>query len=95
MLNSEPSSVTRMVDSLEKHTFVKREIHPSDRRAKLVVITDKGKKVLERANTAAFDLDNIMDNTFSKEELDMLMSLLTRLIKRHEEYLDASFSCKN
>ncbi|MBS1704231.1 MAG: MarR family transcriptional regulator [Armatimonadetes bacterium] len=37
-----PSGLTRVVDRLESQGYVKREVHPSDRRSYLASLTDKG-----------------------------------------------------
>jgi DNA-binding MarR family transcriptional regulator len=38
-----PRNVTGLVDALEKDGFVARSAHPSDRRATLVTLTDRGR----------------------------------------------------
>lgn len=54
-LSADPSYVTLMVDDLERRGFARRTPHPTDRRAKLVVITDDG---LERVETANLILES-------------------------------------
>lgn len=44
-----PTTVTQVVDRLERHKLVKRMPHPSDRRATLASITAKGRRVCARA----------------------------------------------
>ena len=43
-----PRTVTGLVDSLEETGFVTREPHPSDRRATLVTLTAKGRRLVAR-----------------------------------------------
>ncbi|RKT05223.1 DNA-binding MarR family transcriptional regulator [Streptomyces sp. 3211.6] len=41
-MNCEPSNATFVVDRLERQGLVERRCHPTDRRAKLLVLTDEG-----------------------------------------------------
>jgi DNA-binding MarR family transcriptional regulator len=42
------SYVTPLVDTLEKLGLAAREAHPTDRRIKVIVLTDRGREVAER-----------------------------------------------
>jgi DNA-binding MarR family transcriptional regulator len=50
-----PRTVTELVDGLERDGLVKRRDDPSDRRAKLVFLTDPGRRVNELAMAARRD----------------------------------------
>ena len=81
-LRTTPRNVTGLVDSLEADGLVARSSHPSDRRATLVSLTEKGK-----ATTAAMrrDQDRFAQELFAganSEELATLTSWLDRLIDR-------------
>ena len=43
-----PRTVTGLVDALEETGFVTREAHPTDRRATLVTLTAKGRRLMSR-----------------------------------------------
>jgi DNA-binding MarR family transcriptional regulator len=47
-----PTTVTLIADRLEKRRLLKREAHPSDRRATLVTITPQGRKITAEATRA-------------------------------------------
>jgi len=49
-LGMDPPNVTPVVDALEKQGLVERKPHPTDRRAKMVEATRKGKAVARRAD---------------------------------------------
>lgn len=49
-LGMDPPNVTTLVDSLEKQGLVRRKPHPTDRRAKIVEATRKGKTLAKRAD---------------------------------------------
>jgi len=46
-------NATVLVDDLERHGLVRRRPHPTDRRAKLVEATHKGKNIARRAASVA------------------------------------------
>ena len=51
-LQVHPTSVTSVVDRLERDGLVRRSAHPSDGRATLVVLSDAGRTLVEEATTA-------------------------------------------
>jgi DNA-binding MarR family transcriptional regulator len=77
-LQVHPTSVTNIVDGLERMGLVTREAHESDRRATLASITDAGRKVAvaatERLNEARFCAAPL-----STRELDDLTDTLRRI----------------
>jgi DNA-binding MarR family transcriptional regulator len=50
MLGIDPPNATVLVDDLEAQGYVRRQPHPTDRRAKLVEATRKGKALARRAD---------------------------------------------
>lgn len=72
------TSVTNIIDKLEKDEFVRRVPHEADRRTTLAEITDAGREVAERAtallNKDAFGLDALGD-----DEQEQLTDLLRTL----------------
>lgn len=77
-LQVHPTSVTNIVDGLEKRRYVKRTPHPEDRRTTLATITTKGRKVAERATTALNDI-GFGTEPLNRSELDVIMQVLERL----------------
>lgn len=81
------SYVTSIVDGLEQAGVAERRPHPSDRRIKTVVLTERGADVLARVNTmldtvpAAFDV-------LSAEEQVQLRDLLLRVAEAARQPAD-------
>jgi MarR family 2-MHQ and catechol resistance regulon transcriptional repressor len=72
-------SITTAVDRMEAKWLVVRKNHPNDRRIRLVELTSKGRRLIEKAS-AQFAMD--MDAAFScltQEERLTLAELLTKL----------------
>jgi DNA-binding MarR family transcriptional regulator len=79
-LQLHPTSVTNIVDRLEKDGLVKRVPHPTDRRTTLVEITDDGRARREAATAAVTEIDFGMRGLTTKQTAQ-LTDLLTRIRK--------------
>jgi DNA-binding MarR family transcriptional regulator len=75
------TSVTNLVDGLEKADLVRRRPHDTDRRATLAEITDRGREVAvaatEELNAAGFCLDAL-----PRDDIEAVTRVLAKL--RHE-----------
>ena len=91
-LKVSPRNVTGLVDALEAGGFVARRAHPSDRRATLVTLTDRGRTVMtemeqQRSQIAAelvADLDPAELETF-RQGLDKVAGRLQALTQAATE----------
>lgn len=72
------SDTSRIVDRLIAKGLVKKAICKTDRRLVDVIITDKGKKVLEKLDLRQDEMDNVIGNLSKKEALT-LSELLDKL----------------
>jgi DNA-binding MarR family transcriptional regulator len=72
------SNITGIVDRLESHGFVRREVSPADRRVKNVVATDLGRETIRRVREEMQATHGALD-TLEEEERATLYSLLERL----------------
>lgn len=72
------SDTSRIVDRLITKGLVKKGICKTDRRLVDVIITDKGKKMLERLDKRQDELDNIIGN-LSEKEASILSELLDKI----------------
>ncbi|NIH87539.1 MarR family winged helix-turn-helix transcriptional regulator [Amycolatopsis granulosa] len=79
-LQLHPTSVTNIVDRLEKDGLVKRMPHPTDRRTTLVEITDDGHARLAEATKAVTEIDFGLVGLTAKQT-EQLSELLTKVRK--------------
>ncbi|HET6302613.1 MarR family transcriptional regulator [Microbacterium sp.] len=86
-LQVHPASVTNTVDRLEAVGLVRREPHPDDGRATLVVLTDAGRELSERA-TAALNESVFEQPGLSREDTEQLVELITRLRRDAGDFED-------
>nr|BFE64874.1 MarR family transcriptional regulator [Dactylosporangium thailandense] len=77
-LQTDAPYTTLVVDDLEKRGLVRREPHPSDRRAKLVTTTDLGRREAARAEAILTQPPPQM-LSLPPEELDELARLIAKL----------------
>ena len=80
--------VSRLVDRAEADGLVMRTPDPNDRRAQHVVLTDEGREAVRRLAPRLSDvLDELVFETLSAEERQVLVELLGRLRDRAREML--------
>jgi len=72
----ENPTVTGLIDRLEKLGYVKRSDHPNDRRVYLVHLTEKGKKVANKALPIVKRLNERIKEGYSKEEIENFKKVL-------------------
>jgi MarR family 2-MHQ and catechol resistance regulon transcriptional repressor len=72
------SDTSRIVDRLITKGFVKKVTCKSDRRLVDVIITDKGKKLLERLDTRQDEIDAVLGN-LSEKDANLLSELLDKI----------------
>jgi len=77
-LQVHPTSVTNLIDGLEKAGYATRAPHPSDRRTTLATITDRGREVAERS-TEALNAMRFGTGELTRNDLTVLTDVLRRM----------------
>jgi DNA-binding MarR family transcriptional regulator len=72
-------TVGRLVDRLEDAGLVYRETDAEDRRVRRIHITDKGYAVLDQVHQVGEELDALVHETISAEELGVATDVLARM----------------
>jgi DNA-binding MarR family transcriptional regulator len=76
----DPSTMVSLIDELEGAGLAKRRPHPTDRRAREVVITPKGRRTLERGRRMASEVEDEVLRGLTAAERHELLSLLRRAL---------------
>jgi MarR family transcriptional regulator, lower aerobic nicotinate degradation pathway regulator len=76
----DPSTMVSLVDQLEAAGLAKRRPRPTDRRAREVVITRKGRRVLEQARQLAMQVEDDVLRGLSPAERRQVVALLRRAL---------------
>jgi DNA-binding MarR family transcriptional regulator len=76
----DPSTMVALIDALESAGLARRRPLPTDRRAREVTITPKGRRVLERGRRMASDVEDEVLGGLSDAERRELLTLLRRAL---------------
>ena len=76
----DPSTMVSLIDQLEAAGLAKRRPRPTDRRAREVVITPKGRRVLEQARRLAMQVEDDVLRALSPAERRRMLALLRRAV---------------
>lgn len=86
-LQLHPTSVTNIVDRLERDGLVKRLPHPTDRRTTLVEITEDGRARATEATQAVTGIDFGLQGLTGKQT-EQLVELLTKVRKATGDFAE-------
>ena len=84
-LGHDLGALTRVVDGLERNALVHRRRSAHDRRAVEIEITPEGRGLAHTGKQFVVQLLNELLEPFSKAEVDVLISLLLRLVTRMQQ----------
>jgi DNA-binding MarR family transcriptional regulator len=76
----DPSTMVSLIDQLEAAGLAKRRPRPTDRRAREVLITPQGRRVLEQARQLAMQVENDVLRGLSGAERRQVLALLQRAL---------------
>lgn len=79
-LGHDMGALTRVVDDLEKLKLVRRERSEHDRRAVQITVTAEGRRLAKTTKSVVLDLANEVVAPYSKAEIDLLITLLQRML---------------
>jgi DNA-binding MarR family transcriptional regulator len=78
----EPTTGLDIIKRLVKNEWLREKTHPQDGRAKLLIITDKGKKVLQQLFISFGQLPEILPD-LDPQQKETLLSILEHLDRHH------------
>lgn len=76
---SDPTTIGRMLELLEAKNYIERKVSPTDRRVRLVYLTESGRQLIKKLFAAATDLRCAMDQAMSSAEMENLLAGLEKL----------------
>ncbi|HEX8053729.1 MAG TPA: MarR family transcriptional regulator [Thermoleophilaceae bacterium] len=77
----DPSTMVALIDELEREGLAQRRPSPTDRRARRIVITAKGRRRRERARKLVADTEDEVLHGLTAAERDELLALLRRALE--------------
>ncbi len=78
--NITPQAMGELVDELEELGYVAREPDPSDRRAKLIVLTDSGRAAIEAGKQTIVGIEARITEILGEDGHRQLRQMLARLL---------------
>jgi DNA-binding MarR family transcriptional regulator len=78
--NVDRAPMVQFIDHLEKLELVERTQNPRDRRAHAIVLTDKGRDILQQATELASAVENQIFASLSPQEREQLNYLLNQVL---------------
>jgi DNA-binding MarR family transcriptional regulator len=78
--NITPQSMGAIVDELEELGYVSREPDPSDRRAKLIVLTARGRQAVDAGESTISGLEQDLVDVLGERGARQLRSLLMKIL---------------
>jgi DNA-binding MarR family transcriptional regulator len=76
----DPSTMVSLIDQLERAGLAKRRPHAQDRRARVVLITPKGRRTLKRGRELAAEVEDDVLQGLSSAERRQLVTLLRKAL---------------
>lgn len=80
----EPSSMTGLIDRMERDGIIHREMDPNDRRALRIFLTQFGKTAQEPVMKVVEEALRFRLEDFSEEEMETTKNVLKRFIQKSE-----------
>ncbi|WP_338749393.1 MarR family winged helix-turn-helix transcriptional regulator [Bacillus sp. FJAT-52991] len=78
-------AVSKMVDYLEKRGYVMRQTHPTDKRGKIIVLTERGWLVMKAKEEILTEIEQRWIDNIGTERMQMLKEDLTKLVYEENE----------
>jgi DNA-binding MarR family transcriptional regulator len=81
LLGMTKQAASKLVDAMEQAQYLARKPHPEDARAKLLHITQKGRRVLEAAEKIYRELEADWARTIGKQRVEAIRADLTAVLR--------------
>ena len=79
----------KVVDEMEARDFVERRPDPADRRAKVLSLTEKGRRVRRAALSASRRMEAELRRELGDERVEAFRTVMLRFLERHDVLGDA------
>ncbi|MBU3089802.1 MarR family transcriptional regulator [Clostridium gasigenes] len=78
-------AVSKMVDYLEKSGYVMRKTHPTDKRGKIIVLTERGLLVMKAKEEILTDIEQRWIENIGAKQMQMIKEDLMKLVQGAKE----------
>ncbi|MBF0451614.1 MAG: MarR family transcriptional regulator [Candidatus Magnetomorum sp.] len=85
-INLEPSSMTGLLDRMERDDLVQRIVDPNDRRVQRIILTQYGRSILTDIVEIIFKLLDSVFEGISSEDIETTKSVLRKVLLNIKEH---------
>ncbi|WP_432352639.1 MarR family winged helix-turn-helix transcriptional regulator [Sporosarcina sp. A2] len=85
-------AVSKMVDFLEKSGYVMRQTHPTDKRGKIIVLTERGWLVAKAKEKILTEIEGRWMENIGSERMQILKEDLLKIVSKEYEDKVSSYS---
>ena len=78
-------AVSKIIDYLEKNNYVIRKTHPTDKRGKIIVLTERGSEVMKVKDEILTEIEQRWNENIGIERMQMIKEDLTKLVYETSE----------
>jgi DNA-binding MarR family transcriptional regulator len=78
-------AVSKIIDYLEKNNYVIRKTHPTDKRGKIIVLTERGSSVMKVKDEILTEIEQRWSENIGIERMQMIKEDLTKLVYESSE----------
>lgn len=82
------SSINKMLKALDEEGFIVKKDDPNDGRGKLIFLTEKGKEMQFLVEKKAKEMETLLLNDCTKEEIQTAKMVLTKMYKKLYKRVD-------
>ena len=86
-MNLSPSRLTRIIDGLVEKGYINREIDPNDRRNMRVMLSRRGRQLVNQLNRAYVDIHNEILEEIDSQQHEPLITAMQHLLEALEGWL--------
>ena len=85
-LGMEPTSLSRLLKSMEKKKLIKRVPNPSDGRSVLVFLTAFGKEKRDDSRSVVLDFNELLENQLSDEQIRHFFEVTNCIMEKSKQF---------
>lgn len=85
-LGIDRTSTSQLVEQMQRKSLVERRVNGADRRARLLRLSFRGRRLREQLRPKAHDVQAHLLRTLTPTEREILLELLVRVIESNEAY---------
>lgn len=80
-LNRDKTTITRLINTMEKKNYIARINSQDDKRVNKIFITTQGEKILKETEQITLDIINSLQNNISENDLNTAIQVLSKIQK--------------